>query len=108
MAGYSPDKLEKACVPNSLANALLSLHSDIERQLSSGFVQPDTAPVPPPHDELAFRGRPIRVLGENRELAKGVISDSAFQTNHMASLPFLRQSVDHACSCVFSARGCSP
>ena len=72
MAGRNPERPEKENVPDSLTDTLLSLHSDVKRQLSSDLVPPDTAPVPPSHDELALVRCAVRVQGEKRKLPKEV------------------------------------
>jgi len=76
MAGCNPEGVgKKVSVPNGLADTLLSLHSDVERQLSSSLFPSNTTPVPPSHDELSLGGCPVRVLNEKRKLFKGVVSD---------------------------------
>ena len=96
LAGSNAGEHEKESVPNSLANALLSLHSDIERKLSSPLVQPDTTPVPPSHDEPALGGCPIRVLDEKGELPEETVSEPALQTSRVFSYHlFVRQLIVH-------------
>ena len=96
MVESNPRKLEEAGVPNSLAKALLFLHSDVERKFTGDLVPPDTTPVPPSHDELAFAGCPIRVQGEKGELPKQAISGHVFQTNRTCSYHvFVRQFIVH-------------
>ena len=96
MTGSNPGELEKASVPNSLAKAFLSLHSDVEQKLPGLFVPLDTTPVPPSHNEPALGGCPIRVLDEKLELHKEAVSGPAFQTSRVCSYHlFVRQLIVH-------------
>ena len=96
MTGSNLRDLEKASLPNSLATALLFLHSDVERKLPSFLVPPDTTPVPPSHDEPALGGCPVRVLDENWELRKEAVNGLAFWTSRTCSYHlFVRQLIVH-------------
>ena len=96
MTGSNPGELKKASIPNSLAKAFLSLHSDVEQKLPIIFVPPDTTPVPPSHDEPALGGCPIRVLGK-WELPKEAVSGPASQISRAYSYHlFARQLIVHA------------
>ena len=99
-----PWRLGKASIPNGLPDPLLSLHSDIERQLSSFFVPPDTAPVPSSHDKLTLARCPVRVQGEKRELFKEDINGAIFR--RYTILLTISSSVSWLCIllCVFGAR----